>query len=106
VPTTARVCNKLESNNKDENSTLFSVKTPKYKNLINFNSSILTPAKTNINHEDEPKRPKILNRLRHSQSFFEEFKLGKMLGKGRFGNVFRVQHIPTNFLYAVKKISL
>jgi len=39
-------------------------------------------------------------------SFFEEFKLGKVLGKGRFGNVYRAQHNTSKFLTAVKQISL
>jgi hypothetical protein len=56
--------------------------------------------------ESQPKRPKILNRKQHSASFSEEFKLGKVLGKGRFGNVFIGQHIQTKSIYAVKQIVL
>jgi serine/threonine protein kinase len=55
--------------------------------------------------ESQPKRPKILNR-KHVSSFSDEFKLGKVLGKGRFGNVSIGQHIPTGSIYAVKQISL
>jgi len=39
-------------------------------------------------------------------TFFEEFKIGKTLGKGRFGNVYRGQHYSTGMVVAVKQISL
>jgi len=65
---------------------------------------ILTPANRNICIE-EPKRPKILNKQKQL-TFFEEFKLGKVLGKGRFGNVYRAQHNFSKFIVAVKQISL
>lgn len=55
--------------------------------------------------ESQPKRPKILNR-KTALTFSEEFKLGKTLGKGRFGNVFLGQHIQTKSIYAIKQISL
>lgn len=35
-----------------------------------------------------------------------ELRVYKILGKGKFGHVFRAQHIPTNFVLAVKQISL
>ena len=65
---------------------------------------ILTPANRNFCVE-EPKRPKILNKQKQL-TFFEEFKLGKVLGKGRFGNVYRAEHNISKFLVAVKQISL
>jgi len=39
-------------------------------------------------------------------SFAEEFRLGKILGTGRFGNVYRAQNIQTHMVVAVKQISL
>jgi serine/threonine protein kinase len=54
---------------------------------------------------EEPKRPKILNKQKQL-TFAEEFKLGKILGKGRFGHVFRAQHNFTKMIVAVKQISL
>ena len=57
---------------------------------------------------EQPKRPKILNRVRQNSTltFNDEFKLGKVLGKGRFGNVCIAKHIATNSIFAVKKIGL
>ena len=55
--------------------------------------------------ENQPKRPKILNR-KYIPTFMEEFKLGKVLGKGRFGNVFVGQNIQTKSIFAIKQISL
>lgn len=69
-----------------------------------FTLKILTPANRNICIE-EPKRPKILNKQKQL-TFFEEFKLGKVLGKGRFGNVYRAQHNFSKFVAAAKQISL
>ena len=65
---------------------------------------VLTPANRNLCVE-EPRRPKILNKQKHL-SFFEEFKLGKVLGKGKFGNVYRAQHNFSKFVVAAKQISL
>ena len=39
-------------------------------------------------------------------SFSDEFKLGKVLGKGRFGNVQMAYHNVTGSIYAVKQMSL
>jgi serine/threonine protein kinase len=47
-----------------------------------------------------------LSKIRHSSSFSEEFKLGKVLGKGRFGNVYLTTHNQTGSIYAAKQISL
>ena len=69
-----------------------------------YTLKILTPSNRNFKRE-EPKRHKILSKQRQL-TFFEEFKLGKVLGKGRFGNVYMVQHNASNFLAAVKQISL
>lgn len=33
------------------------------------------------------------------------FKLGKKLGRGRFGNVYMAEYIETNFLMAIKIIN-
>jgi serine/threonine protein kinase len=44
--------------------------------------------------------------MRHSNSFSDEFKLGKILGKGRFGNVYLAIHTNTGSVYAAKQISL
>lgn len=56
--------------------------------------------------QEQPRKPKILNKVRHSASFNDEFKLGKVLGKGRFGNVHMAIHNSTGSVYAVKMISL
>jgi hypothetical protein len=85
--------------------TPFDVQKPtKMLNSKQF-TNVLTPVNKNL-HVEEPKRPKILNKQRISLSFFEEFKLGKILGKGRFGNVYRAQHNATRAIFAVKQISL
>ena len=76
----------------------------KYIKPIDYAHKPLTPA-NRIMSIEEPKRPKILNKPRQL-SFFEEFKLGKVLGKGRFGNVYRAQHNSSKFIVAVKQISL
>ena len=68
--------------------------------------NVLTPVNRNLLNIEEPKRPKILRKQRASHSFSEEFKLGKVLGKGRFGNVYKAQHLSTGFVCAVKQISL
>jgi serine/threonine protein kinase len=65
---------------------------------------VLMPTNRNICVE-EPKRPKILNKQRQL-TFYEEFRVGKVLGKGRFGSVYMVQHNLTKFVAAVKQISL
>lgn len=69
-------------------------------------ANILTPANKNISSQEQPKRPRILSKIRHSNSFSEEFKMGKVLGKGRFGNVCIAMHNQTGSIYAVKQISL
>ena len=76
----------------------------KYIKANEQNFKILTPSNRNICIE-EPKRPKILKKQKHI-SFFDEFKLGRVLGKGKFGNVYIAQHIPSKFIVAVKQISL
>ena len=40
------------------------------------------------------------------ESFEDEFTVGKVLGKGRFGNVCMAKHKQTGSVFAVKKISL
>ena len=70
------------------------------------NNSILTPANKNISNQEQPKRPRILSKVRPPHTFAEEFKLGKVLGKGRFGNVQLAYHNSTGSIYAVKQISL
>lgn len=69
-------------------------------------TNILTPANKNISNQEQPKRPRILSKIRHSNSFSQEFKLGKVLGKGRFGNVCLAVHSQTGSVYAAKQISL
>lgn len=57
--------------------------------------------------QEQPKRPKILSKASHRErSFHEEFRLGKVLGKGRFGYVQMVMHNSTGSVYAAKQISL
>ncbi len=85
------------------------ITTNKYiptKNMHKHNNSILTPSNKNMLYPEQPKRPRILSKVRHSNSFNDEFKLGKVLGKGRFGNVQMAFHNLTRSLYAVKQISL
>ncbi len=67
---------------------------------------MISPKSKLLALESQPKRPKILNRKPLTSLFSEEFKVGKVLGKGRFGNVFLGQHIQTKSIYAVKQISL
>jgi serine/threonine protein kinase len=69
-------------------------------------ANILTPANKNLSSQEQPKRPKILSKVRHVSTFSEEFKVGKVLGKGRFGNVCLAVHNQTGSIYAVKQISL
>lgn len=57
-------------------------------------------------NQEQPKRPRILSKARPSNTFQEQFKLGKILGKGRFGNVCLGKHIQTGSLYAVKDINI
>lgn len=68
--------------------------------------NILTPANKNLSSQEQPKKPRILSKVRHSASFNEEFKMGKVLGKGRFGNVCMAMHNATGSIFAVKQISL
>jgi hypothetical protein len=98
---TERVMSKNEGN--QENAEVSPFEINKYIRNNDYAFKPLTPANRNISVE-EPKRPKILNKKQ--LSFFEEFKLGKILGKGRFGNVYRVQHNASKFVAAVKQISL
>ena len=52
----------------------------------------LMPKNSNIIHcaSNEPKKHKILKKARFN--FHEEFKMGRILGQGRYGNVYAVQH--------------
>ena len=52
----------------------------------------LMPKNSNIIHtsSNEPKKHKILKKSRFN--FHEEFKIGRILGQGRYGNVYTVQH--------------
>lgn len=70
------------------------------------NQVVLTPANRNLPAQEQPRKPRILSKVRHNTSFSDEFKLGKVLGKGRFGNVQMAFHNATGSVYAVKKISL
>ena len=70
------------------------------------NPSILTPVNKNITSQEQPKRPRILSKFKPINTFADEFKLGKVLGKGRFGNVQMAYHNITGSIYAVKQISL
>ena len=81
--------------------------SPKYQVPLKVqNNNILTPVNKNLASHEQPKRPRILSKIRHSNSFSEEFKLGKVLGKGRFGNVCMAMHHATGSIYAAKQISL
>jgi aurora kinase len=42
----------------------------------------------------------------HKDISLEEFKLGRKLGKGRFGNVYLAQHKINNFSLAIKIINI
>jgi serine/threonine protein kinase len=65
----------------------------------------LTSVNKNGKYE-EPKRHKILIRTKNSLTFGEEFKLGRILGKGRFGNVYLAKNNQTNSIYAAKQINI
>lgn len=83
------------------------ITSPKY--LVPHNetkNTVLTPVNKNLTNQQQPRRPKILSKVRHNTTFSDEFKLGKVLGKGRFGNVCMAFHNLTGSVYAVKKISL
>ena len=100
------------SKNAQSQKSLFSpsIMNTKYipfKNLHKKqNPSILTPVNKNISSQEQPKRPRILSKVRPINSFADEFKLGKVLGKGRFGNVQIAYHNTTGSVYAAKQISL
>lgn len=66
----------------------------------------LTPINLNIVQpaHKEPKKPRILKRVKNG--FQEEFRVGKVLGQGRFGNVYLVQHNESKTMYAAKQIKL
>lgn len=84
------------------------ITSPKYilpKAIHKNNNSILQPVNKNISLHEQPKKPRILSK-RHNSGFSEEFKLGKVLGKGRFGNVQMAYHNATGSVYAAKQISL
>ena len=70
------------------------------------NLEILSPSSKNLN-QNQPKRPRILSKIKPvvNTSLITQFKPLKVLGKGRFGNVSMVRHIPTGAVYAVKDIS-
>ena len=59
-----------------------------------------------MSSHEQPKRPRILSKVRNSNNFSDDFKLGKVLGKGRFGNVCMAMHNLTSSVYAAKQISL
>lgn len=81
--------------------------SPKYQMPLKpQNNNIMTPVNKNLSSHEQPKRPRILSKIRQSNSFSEEFKLGKVLGKGRFGNVCLATHNATGSVYAAKQISL
>lgn len=87
--------------------SLLNITSPKY--LVphkESNQAVLTPANKNLPAQEQPRKPRILNKVKHSTLFSDEFKLGKILGKGRFGNVHMAFHNATESVYAVKKISL
>ena len=64
---------------------------------------------TSINtlNSTQPKRPRILSKARslNTAPLMSQFKALKVLGKGRFGNVSMVRHLPTGAIYAIKDIS-
>ena len=65
--------------------------------------------KNNFVSSDHPKKHPILSRnksILSASTFADEFTVGKVLGKGRFGNVCLAKHNQTNSIYAVKKIGL
>ena len=78
----------------------------KNQNIDHKYNNVLTPANKNISSQEQPKRPRILSKVRNNSTFAEEFKLGKVLGKGRFGNVQLALHNLTGSIYAAKQISL
>lgn len=84
-----------------------SITSPKYQvPLMAQQNNILTPVNRNLTSQEQPKRPRILSKIRTSNTFSEEFKLGRVLGKGRFGNVCMAMHNGTGAVYAAKQISL
>lgn len=68
--------------------------------------SILSPTEKSSN-QTQPKRPRILSKTKplYTSSLITQFKPLKVLGKGRFGNVSMVRHLPTGAIYAIKDIS-
>ena len=84
-----------------------SIASPKYHVIKRKQDpAVLTPVNKNLSSQEQPKRPRILSKVRHSNFFSDEFKMGKVLGKGRFGNVCLATHNMTGSVYAVKQISL
>jgi len=47
----------------------FSLASPKYITHKESQKNILTPANKNISSQEQPKRPRILSKIRHSNSF-------------------------------------
>lgn len=74
--------------------------------IVTNNFNALKPIDSNILHYEPPRKPKILFKKSKEVSFEEDFRVRKVLGKGKFGNVYSALHIPSHLLVAVKHISL
>lgn len=49
----------------------FGLTSPKYVTHKVSQTNILTPANKNLSSQEQPKRPRILSKIRHSNSFSE-----------------------------------
>lgn len=60
--------------------------------------------------ESKPKKRRVISKvplvLKPKQSLIDEFKVIRLIGKGRFGRVVSAQHGPTGFVCALKEIDL
>jgi hypothetical protein len=78
-----------------------------YKSISKFDLS-----STKIVSVEQPKKPRILSKhlkclnQQTQNNFSDMFKIGKNLGKGRFGNVTIGKHISTHTIFAIKDIDI